>query len=1036
MLLRTLGGLALEGSSFRRPKPLLLLAYLAIEGPADRGRLASLFWPNHDRPRQNLAVAVSQIRAVAPDALSSEDGRLVAQVGCDARELVSAVTAGDWRHAEKSYRGSFLESYPVGVGEELEGWVLETRDYLGGMLGSSLIDGALEHIEIGEPRQALDLAERAFRLYEGGIDLEAERLEGLHSVLSQLGSPHAADLRRTAAELGVELGGSAASRTSARPTQTTATQLPPKPVSPLVGRERELDELYGLLEGPSRLITITGLSGVGKSRLALELCHKAAERAFERVVFVRMEPVSDPKSALGHVASSVGFSLSPGAAALPELALFLDESRTLLVLDNMEHLVGWGSELEELVARTQRLVVLTTSTQPLALRDETLLFLDGLELTPSPEDPETSRCAAVRFFEERARRSVSRFAAESDLNAVWRICGLVGGSPLGMEMAAGLVRVLSLGELAERLEERPEEIVAVTVSVPERHRSLSRICEHTWAFLEDSERAVLAALSVFKESFSVEDIEAVCGPALADLARLERRSLVKRDGERYALHPLIKRYAADRLADDPGAEVAARDRHAEHVARAMWQYATRTDVRTEGEAVRAAERALPDAIAAWHWSVERGAGENICNLMPMLLSVLNGRGRIATWNELIDAAVDRLDHLPAAASHLHIMLASRAAIQGDRQMARSHVKAAAAAAVVSNDTTSEFLAKLRLAVMDDPENWHSTRSLFRALLRQSRDAGDWSLVATSYVNLSKSEASAHRHGQLLALGLRYLRRHKYLSTDTPLVYFLAAHLTDSCGNHRAALDVTLEHLLAVEEALAQPYLLVDLHSMAAYYSLNVGDLEGGYRHHEIATRLANRRAEAPDFVYWTPEYHWMPWAASFVALHTEGPEASLRAGLDRVHTVEARDLAVHVKLACGDREGAVAMAEGWHERLRTHEVMRDDFHVQATRERLRATVASDSAQKRRHLAAALRSCAEHHFVPLALDCMVSCRHLFPDLVSEEEAVEAATHPAAYHSTPLFLTGFRGSPPAKAASAPYSVDEVLRRSAALARRLEA
>ncbi len=281
-----------------------------------------------------------------------------------------------------------------------------------------------------------------------------------------------------------------------------------------------------------------------------------------------------------------------------------------------------------------------------------------------------------------------------------------------------------------------------------------------------------------------------------------------------------------------------------------------------------------------------------------------------------------------------------------------------------------------------------------------------------------------------------MRRHRIMSTDTALVYFLAVHLTDSCGDHRAALDVTLEHLHAVEEALAQPFLLVDLHSMAAYYSLNLGDIDGGMRHHEIAAKLTSRRSEAPDFEYWAEEFHWMPWAAPLVALHTEGPEAALREGLERVHTVEARDLAVHVKLACGDRQGAEAIAEGWHERLRTHEVMRDDFHVQATRERIRATLATDGARQRRHLAAALRSCAEHHFVPLALDCMVSCHHLFPDVVSEQEAVEAATHPAAYHSAPLFLTGFRCDPPKKVASAPYPADEVLRRSAALASRLEA
>ena len=88
-----------------------------------------------------------------------------------------------------------------------------------------------------------------------------------------------------------------------------------------------------------------------------------------------------------------------------------------------------------------------------------------------------------------------------------------------------------------------------------------------------------------------------------------------------------------------------------------------------------------------------------------------------------------------------------------------------------------------------------------------------------------------------------------------------------------------------------------------------------------------------------------------------------------------------------------------------------------------------------YLAAALRLCAEHHFVPLALDCVVSCHHLFPELVCEDEALEAATHPAAYHSAPLFLTRFSGTPPGKVDSAPFTVDEALRRSALLADKLE-
>lgn len=1032
MLLRTLGGLSLGGTSFRRPKPLLLLAYLAIEGPADRGRLAKLFWPDRDRPRQNLAVAVSQLRSGAPGALSADAGRLAAQVGCDARDLVAAAAVGDWRRVLQSYRGHLLESYPMSVGAELESWILDTRDYLGGLYCSSLIEGALARISCGEKQQAMELSERAYRVYKEGVEIEPRRLEGLQYALSVLGSPHVADLKREAALLGVDLGAE-----PARLTSTALSQLPSKPMSPLFGRERELAELRSLMKQATRLITVTGLSGVGKSRLALELCHETVtERTVERALFVPMETVRNPEAALGHMASSVGFTLPPEEPAVSLLGQHLDERPTLLVLDNMEHLASWGSDLEELMASTKRLIVLTTSTQPLALHDETLFLLEGLELTPSPEDPRTPRCAAVRYFEDRARRAMPGFKAEKDVTAVWRICALVGGLPLGLGLAAGLVRVLSLDQLAERLEERPDEITAVAASAPERHRSLLKLCEHSWVFSEAGERAVLSAMSVFEESFTLADLEAVCGPAIADLARLERRSLVRRGGDRYALHPLIRRYAAGRLADDAASELAARDKHAEHVASAMQRRENLTGVRTEGEALRAAERALPDAIAAWRWSVERRTEHNLVRLLPLMGRVLDARGRNALLNELLVAGLDQIDPKSAAGARLHLML-SQQALPYDQPKARKHANAAAIAARASGDVVSEGFAGLTLAGIEAPSRGHAgTRHLLRATLRRAQEGPSWELLARCYSSLAITESSPYRHAALLELGMRYMRRDGHLSNSTVLSWYLEMHHTNTCGNHRAALDVALENLKAELDGPARPYALLDKYSLASYFSLNVGELEEAQRLHVKATEFSSRRSEAPRPAFPAPEIHWVAWAAPLLALHTQGPEAALREGLRETHIIETRDLPAHVMLACGDLEGSLAAAERWQHWAMTTIVERERIVAKAIYERLQATLANGGGQqRRRHLASALRMCATHHLVPLALDCVVSCHRLFPDVVSEQEAVEAATHPAAYHSAPLFLTGFRGPAPAKRTRSPYPVAEVLRRSDSLARRLE-
>lgn len=747
-----------------------------------------------------------------------------------------------------------------------------------------------------------------------------------------------------------------------------------------------------------------------------------------------MEPVSHPEAALGHLTSSVGFTLPAGEPSAPALARYLDQRRTLLVLDGMEHLASWATHLEELAADTERLAIVATSTRPLASRDETLFLLEGLDLTPAPQDPRTSRCAAVRYFAERARRALPGFTAETDVETVWRVCARVGGLPLGLELAAGFVRVLSLRELAERLEERPEEIAAVTAGVPERHGSLLRVCEHAWSFLDDGERAVLSALSVFRESFAVADLEAVCGPALADLARLERRSLVRGDGDRYALHPLIRRFAAGRLADDPAAETAARDRHAAHFASVMQGLQGLEGGITEGEARRAAERALPDAIAAWRWSVERGAEENLVRLLTFMRSALNAMGRNALIDELIVTGLARVGPLSSAAARLKLALAQQV-IHLDRRKARGLATAAAAAAAASDDVVSEGLAVLTLAATEDPSRGlESTRPLVRAALGRLREARSWELVASSYRALAVAVPSPRRHGALLALGMRYMRRFGFLSASTALSYYLGSHLTDTCGDHRAALAVTLEHLRSELDGAARPYALVAIHSLVAYYSLNAGDLDAARQHHEEALELTGRRAEAPEPVYWSPETHWVAWAAPLVALHTAGPGHALRSGRDQLEPREVRDLLAHAMLACGDREGALAAADRWRRRAASLPVVRFRVLAQAISERLQATLACDHEAQRRHLATALRTCARHHLVPMALDCLVSCHRLFPDVVSQEEAVAAATHPAAYHSAPLLLTGFRGPVPAKLARAPYPGTEALRRGAALAERL--
>ena len=415
------------------------------------------------------------------------------------------------------------------------------------------------------------------------------------------------------------------------------------------------------------------------------------------------------------------------------------------------------------------------------------------------------------------------------------------------------------------------------------------------------------------------------------------------DGDRYALHPLIRRFAAGRLADDPAAETAARDRHAAHFASVMQGLQGLEGGITEGEARWAAERALPDAIAAWRWSVERGAEENLVRLLTFMRSALNAMGRNALIDELIVTGLARVGPLSSAAARLKLALAQQV-IHLDRRKARGLATAAAAAAAASDDVVSEGLAVLTLAATEDPSRGlESTRPLVRAALGRLREARSWELVASSYRALAVAEPSPRRHGALLALGMRYMRRFGFLSASTALSYYLGSHLTDTCGDHRAALAVTLEHLRSELDGAARPYALVAIHSLVAYYSLNAGDLDAARQHHEEALELTGRRAEAPEPVYWSPETHWVAWAAPLVALHTAGPGHALRSGRDQLEPREVRDLLAHAMLACGDREGALAAADRWRRRAASLPVVR--FRVLARPVIVRAGTVEAAAER-------------------------------------------------------------------------------------------
>ncbi|MCK2212744.1 NB-ARC domain-containing protein [Actinomadura sp. ATCC 31491] len=342
-------------------------------------------------------------------------------------------------------------------------------------------------------------------------------------------------------------------------------------LTPLIGRDEAAAEVVRLL-GTSRLVTLAGTGGVGKTRLALEcaarLSGAGAGAGLDGVWLVELagDRAGDVAGLARLVAAALGLRddahPAPGDDAAARLAAALRGRRALLVLDNCEHVVEPAAELTGLLLRAAPgLRVLVTSQEPLALPGETVYLVEPLR-----DDD------AVALFAERATASAPGFVLdEATREAVTEICRRLDGLPLALELAAARVRVLGVRELAARLTDRFRLLTQGRRGAPARQRTLRAMIDWSWELLGAPERAVLRRLAVHADGCDLAAAEAVCAggevgrdDVLDLLTRLVDRSLVAvAEGPRYRLLESVRAYALERLAEaeDPAAVRARHRRH-------------------------------------------------------------------------------------------------------------------------------------------------------------------------------------------------------------------------------------------------------------------------------------------------------------------------------------------------------------------------------------------------------------------------------------------------------------------------------------------
>ena len=269
----------------------------------------------------------------------------------------------------------------------------------------------------------------------------------------------------------------------------------PVQATPFVGRRDELDALATLLNDPNtRLITILAPGGMGKTRLSLEAARMQVGRYVDGVFFVALAPLSSSGDMVTTIAENIGFSFYGANTPAQQLIDFLRERSMLLVLDNFEHLLDGASLIGDLVQVAPGIRVLTTSRERLNLRGETVYVLRGLVPRETPYD--VLEYEAVKLFMQSAHRLRPDFELQAhDLDHLARICRLTAGMPLGIELAAGWVDVLSLEQIAVELQRGLDILETEIRDVPERQRSLRATFGRTWVRLSDEEQRVFMRLS-------------------------------------------------------------------------------------------------------------------------------------------------------------------------------------------------------------------------------------------------------------------------------------------------------------------------------------------------------------------------------------------------------------------------------------------------------------------------------------------------------------------------------------------------------------
>jgi predicted ATPase/DNA-binding SARP family transcriptional activator/DNA-binding NarL/FixJ family response regulator len=722
-----------------------LLVYLACTGRSSpRAQLAELLWDDRTQAQSltNLRSTLSRLNEqVAPFLLITRKDVSIqpqAKVWVDSVELsttlqstkrpLSSSAAGRLEQALTLYKGDFLDGFYISESQGFEDWQLAERERLRVEVMEALSQLVTFYLEQGRFEAGLAHASRLLEL----DPLREETHRHMMIVLAGSGQRSAAlahydACRRILAEaFGVEpeaetttLYHQIRSGAFVQPAASweTTFHVPVQP-TPFIGRETELAQLESYLDDSTcRLLTLIGPGGVGKTRLAYQVAARKAGNFASGVCIVPLSGIASSQDMLSTLARSLAFDFYGNTDQKAQVLDYLREKRLLLVMDNCEHILNGIEVLDEILSAAPGVKILATSRERLNLQGEWLFPVQGLPFPQNESESDAQTYGAIQLFVQSARRAGPGFHLE-DATDVIRICQLVEGLPLAIELAASWVHQMPVARIASHIQHDLDFLSTNLRDVPERHRSTRALFEHSWRLLEAHEQAVLRKLSVFRGGFDDDAATHIAGTSLYTLTALAEKSLVRASPSgRYDLHELLRQYAEEKVRVADEFEVT-RDRHldyfvtraeeAERRFRGVEQMTWYQRIETEHDNLRAALR----------WGIYGQRAETGLRLANALWWFWFRHGYWREGFEWLKVGIERTE----------------------------------------GDTSTRASAMLRAATLLGQLQTVMAGSYLNEGLRMSEKLGLHDLVAISYVSLSFTEADYEKATEMCDQALSLLRQ--------------------------------------------------------------------------------------------------------------------------------------------------------------------------------------------------------------------------------------------------------------------------------------